>query len=42
MLLVKLGILAVLGKQFYTPFIVAHLYTHLTHSAKMKLRRIVK
>jgi hypothetical protein len=38
MLLVKLGILAFLGKQFYTPFIFAHLYTHLTHSTKMKLR----
>jgi hypothetical protein len=28
MLLVKLGILAVLGKQFYTPFIFAHLIHH--------------
>jgi hypothetical protein len=42
MLLVKLGILAVLGKQFYTPFIFAHLYSHLTHSAKKKLRGVVK
>jgi hypothetical protein len=42
MLLIKLGILAVLGKQFYTPFIFAHLYGHLSHIAKMKLREAVK
>jgi hypothetical protein len=38
MLLVKLGILTILGKQFYTPFILAHLYNHLIQSAKLKLR----
>lgn len=37
MLFVKLGILAVLGKQFYTPFIVAHLYNQLIQSTKIKL-----
>jgi hypothetical protein len=42
MLLVKLGVLAFLGKQFYTPFILAHFYSHLTHSAKIKLREVTK
>jgi hypothetical protein len=42
MLFVKLGILVFLGKNFYTPFLFAHLIQHSTHSLKMKLREAVK
>jgi 23S rRNA maturation mini-RNase III len=39
MLLVKLGILAFLGKGIYSSFLAAHLIQHTTHSLKMKLRQ---
>jgi hypothetical protein len=42
MLFIKLGILVLLGKQFYTPFIFASMFGHLTQAAKMKLREVVK
>jgi hypothetical protein len=42
MLLIKLGILVFLGKQFYIPFLYAHLIHHTTHSIKMKLRGEIK
>jgi hypothetical protein len=37
MLLVKLGILAFMGKQFYLPFVYAHLLLHTTQGIKRKL-----
>jgi hypothetical protein len=39
MLLVKLGILAFLGKKVYTPFLIAQLINHTTQTIKMKLNR---
>jgi hypothetical protein len=42
MIFVKLGILAILGKKFYSSFLVANLITHATHSLKLKLREAVK
>jgi hypothetical protein len=42
MLLVKLGILAVLGKSYYSGFLVAHLVNHLSNTLKHKLREAVK
>lgn len=39
MLLVKLGILAFLGKGYYSGFLVAHLITHTTQSVKRKLNQ---
>jgi hypothetical protein len=38
MLILKLGILAFLGKSFYSSFLVANLITHITHSLKLKAR----
>lgn len=37
MLLVKLGILAFLGKSVYSSFLVAHLIQHTTHRIKNKM-----
>jgi hypothetical protein len=42
MLLVKLGILAFMGKSFYSSFLVVNIYHHITHSLKLKLREVVK
>jgi hypothetical protein len=42
MLLVKLGILAVLGKSYYSGFLIAHLINHLSNSLKNKLMEVVK
>jgi 23S rRNA maturation mini-RNase III len=38
MLLVKLGILAFLGKGVYSSFLAAHLIQHLNQSLKRKLK----
>jgi hypothetical protein len=38
MLLVKLGVLAFMGKQFYLPFVYAHLLLHTTQGIKKKLK----
>lgn len=42
MLLVKLGILAFLGKGYYSGFLVAHLIGHINHLVKNKLMEAVK
>lgn len=38
MLIVKLGVLAFLGKGFYSSFLAANLINHISHSLKRKLR----
>lgn len=37
MLLVKLGVFAIFGKQFYLPFVYAHLIQHSSQAIKNKL-----
>jgi hypothetical protein len=39
MLLIKLGLLAFLGKSFYSSFLMAHLIQHSTHSLKRKINK---
>jgi hypothetical protein len=39
MLLIKLGLLAFLGKSFYSGFLMAHLIQHSTHSLKRKINK---
>lgn len=41
MLLIKLGILGILGKKMYSGFLIANLITHTTHTLKMKMRKDV-
>jgi hypothetical protein len=42
MLILKLGILAFMGKSFYSSFLVANLITHTTHSLKLKVKEGIK
>jgi hypothetical protein len=42
MLLIKLGILAFLGKGYYSAFLAAHLINHINHLIKNKLMEVVK
>lgn len=39
MLLIKLGILAVLGKQYYLPFVYVHLFHQITQGFKKRLNK---
>lgn len=39
MLLIKLGILGLMGKSFYSSFIVANIITHTTHSIKKVINK---
>jgi hypothetical protein len=42
MLLVKLGILAILGKNYYSGFLAANLIVHVSHILKYKLLEGIK
>jgi hypothetical protein len=42
MLLIKLGILAFLGKGYYSAFLVAHLINHINYIFKNKLMEVIK
>jgi hypothetical protein len=42
MLLIKLGVLVVLGKNYYSGFLTANLIFHVTHSLKRKLKEGIK
>jgi hypothetical protein len=39
MLLIKLGVLMLLGKPYYLPFVYSHLLLHTTQSIKRKLNK---
>lgn len=42
MLFIKLGLLGIFGKSFYSSFLAANLITHITHSLKLRLRGAAK